>query len=1011
MPVASGLAELRIAPAAGPHGPAMRLDYDFERGGGFVVARKPLDRPLPESWEIRFAVRGAAPANRFELKLVDPSGRNVWWRYWDAFEVPADWRTVRVRSREVEFAWGPAGGGAPSRLGAVELAIVAGPGGRGTVWIADLRLEDRTYRGTPTVRASSAAPGCPPDAALDGDPATGWRSAAVPGPHRLAVDFGDEREYGGLVVRWAPGAAPRRFRVETSHDGLAWASAWTAEAAGDLPSFVYLPGAVSRHLALVLETDGRDAAGIADLAVQPFEFSRSVHAFFAHVARTEPRGRYPRWLGGEATYWTSVGLPDGDTCAIMNEEGMVEADRGTFSIEPFVHVDGRLLTWADAEATPALEDGWLPVPSSVRGAAELTLRTTAFAGRRRGVALLYLRYRLANGAGHARRARLFVALRPFQVTPPWQADADLGGMRRIETLAWDGEAAWVDGTRAVVPLTAPSGFGAAAFADGAITRWLARGGLPARTAVADAFGYASGALAFDCDLAPGAARDVWLAVPFGAADGRTVARVRGADGAAALADAVRDWRARLGGVTFHLPAGAGEPAAVARTAVGHVLVQRAGPALQPGPRRYARSWIRDGATMAAALLRLGRDAEAAAFVRWYAAHQRADGTVPCCVDRRGPDWRPEHDGQGELIFAVMECFRFTGDRAFLAALWPAVRAAVDRLETLRAARLGPEWDAPERRARRGLLPESASHEGYLAHPVHAYWDDFWALRGYRDAAAMAAVLGADGDARRIAAVGDGFRADLRASIARTIAERGIDYVPGSVEWADFDPAATAVAVGLLDALDDLPRAALERTFDRYLEDFARRRRGDLDWSRYSAYEIRIVAALVRLGRRADAVALLDALLGDRRPRAWNQWPEISWRDPRSPGHLGDVPHAWIGAEYVLAFRTLLAFERGDEALVLAAGVPATWLENGATVGADGLPTHWGRLDFRLRREEAGTLRLSLAGDVRLPPGGIVVRPPLPRPLVAVEVDGRPTAGFDGESATIRACPAEVVLRT
>ena len=44
-----------------------------------------------------------------------------------------------------------------------------------------------------------------------------------------------------------------------------------------------------------------------------------------------------------------------------------------------------------------------------------------------------------------------------------------------------------------------------------------------------------------------------------------------------------------------------------RAAVAHILVVRDGPALQPGPRRYTRSWIRDAATMSAALLRLRSD--------------------------------------------------------------------------------------------------------------------------------------------------------------------------------------------------------------------------------------------------------------------------------------------------------------------------------------------------------------------------------------------------------------------
>jgi hypothetical protein len=41
------------------------------------------------------------------------------------------------------------------------------------------------------------------------------------------------------------------------------------------------------------------------------------------------------------------------------------------------------------------------------------------------------------------------------------------------------------------------------------------------------------------------------------------------------------------------------------------------------------------------------------------------------------------------------------------------------------------------------VPESISHEGYASQPRHSYWDNFFVLRGLKDAAAMAAVLGED----------------------------------------------------------------------------------------------------------------------------------------------------------------------------------------------------------------------------------------------------------------------------
>jgi hypothetical protein len=1004
--VASGQAELALSQDAGPDGRALRLDYDFKGGGGFVVARKSFPRAMPTTWALELRVRGAAPPNKLELKLADPSNRNVWWWHRDAFEFPAEWQTLRIRSSEVEFAWGPAGGGALGELGALEIAIAAGPGGAGSVWIADLRFEDLELREPPRARASSAAPGHPPESTLGGSPSSAWRSAPGAAPQWLALDFGREHEYGGLVIDWEPGAEARAFEVQASDDGAAWRTLWSARQAEGPRSYVYLPGGGrSRHLRLQLvgRAAGATAFGIRAIDVRPFAFSRSLADFFHAVAANERRGLHPRWLHREQSYWTPVGIEGGASAAILNEEGMLEPDRGSFSLEPFLFADGELVTWADAETSVALARGCLPIPSVRWRRGALTLAITAFATAGGGEAAARVRYRVENADSATARVRLFVALRPFQVTPPWQAFEGLGGPSAIRALAWRDGSVVVNGSRRVLPVPPADGFGAAAFEQGGLLRELARGELPARAEVTDEFGHATGALAWDLALPGGDAGEVEVAVPFAEQPAR-------AAGDVTLEGVTREWERALGAVRIRLPTTAREAVDALRTATAHVLVCRDRAAIQPGPRRYTRSWIRDGATMSAALLRMGRADAVRDFLRWYAPHQAADGNVPCAVDRSGPDWLPEHDSHGQLAFTAAEHFRLTGDRALAAELWPRVARAIDYLERLRETRCTPEFRTPDKRACFGILPESASHEGYLAHPVHAYWDDFWALRGVGDAALLAEALGDDAQAARLARLRDSLGECLYASIEATIAARGLAYVPGSVEWADFDPTATATAIATTDAAERLPTAPLAWTFDEYLRGLRRRKSGELDWNNYSAYEIRILGALVRLGRREDAHELLEFFLADRRPRAWNQWPEISWRDPRSPGHLGDVPHAWIGAEYVLALLGMLAHERpSDGALVLAGGVSAAWLDAGE-VAVEGLPTWWGPLGYTLGRDGPCALRLELAAGLRVPPGGIVVRPPLPRPLAGVEIDGAPARDFAADGVTLRSVPARVVMR-
>ncbi len=218
---------------------------------------------------------------------------------------------------------------------------------------------------------------------------------------------------------------------------------------------------------------------------------------------------------------------------------------------------------------------------------------------------------------------------------------------------------------------------------------------------------------------------------------------------------------------------------------------------------------------------------------------------------------------------------------------------------------------------------------------------------------------------------------------RPARQRQLDFIPGSIEWADFDPTATANAIYLLDVPDGLDRVALERTFDAYLADWRAKRSGAVASTSYTPYEIRIIGALVRLGRRDAALELLRFFLSDRRPRPWNQWPEIAWRDLKAPAHIGDLPHTWIAAEYVLAVRSLFAYEReADRSLVVAAGLAAEWIE-GSGVQVSKMPTLYGSLSYSLRRADSRTLRFEIGGGVA---ARILLRPPLAAPLRSVMVE-------------------------
>jgi hypothetical protein len=876
------------------------------------------------------------------------------------------------------------------------------------VWFDDLVLTPLPnlgpYAGKPVASADAALTGHAAAALVDGDSTTAWRAAVSPKPIAVTLDFSRPREFGGLSLAWEPGREARDYDVSVSDDGRTWHVVRRVQTQMGGTHHLYLPDSESRYVRLVLRSGGARGLGLREVTVQPLEFGASRNTFFASVARTAPPGTYPRAFLGQRAYWTIIGSDGSRAKGLLNEDGAVDVGAGAFSLEPFLE-DSGLVTWHDVTRTARLEDGFLPIPSvEWTTSRALRLAITGWIVGSPEHPSLVVRYRVTNRGSATRRPTLYIAIRPFQVNPPWQVLGTPGGVARVDSIRWTGSALVVNGDRRVIPLRAPARVGTTTFDEGEIGERLRQGALPTASAVRDSAGAASAVLSYPLTLAPGDSADVALEVPLIpkspgllARGDRSVAR--------AFATAVAQWRTRLSDVTIDVPADTPLVDAI-RASVGWILATRKGAALEPGTRSYDRSWIRDGALMAAALLRFGYADVVRDYIAWYAPHQYPSGKVPCCVDARGADPVPEHDSNGEFIYLVMEYWRHTGDRALLERMWPRVVRAVAYLDSLRQTRRTPEYRTGDAQVFFGLLPPSISHEGYSAKPMHSYWDDFFALRGFKDAASIAAVLGHTAEATRFAAFRDEFETDLLRSLDLAMTQHKIDYLPGAADPGDFDATSTTIALSPVGEEHRLPQAALEHTFERYWANLQGRLE-DTTWDGYAGYEIRAAGAMLRLGWKARALALLRTFLNDREPPAWNQWPEVIYRDRHAPKFVGDVPHAWVAADFLRSATDLFAYEReSDSALVLGAGLDSTWLGNGGVHVA--VHTWWGPLRYSVRRESS-TVRFRIEAGVHVPPGGLVVRAPLPGRR-AVFVDAAETVSDSAGGVVVRRVPIDIVFQ-
>jgi hypothetical protein len=815
------------------------------------------------------------------------------------------------------------------------------------------------------------------------DTATVWGGSAIP-PRQLeaaatiSVKLPRPLPTTGLEVFW--GQTWRAARLETRDAKGRWQLLADDRAPqGDTSLLAARDAVIATELRLRVTAVPGKRPAIRRLRLLPPDRKMTPLRRYETVAARVHRTLFPLNVRNQQVYWTTVGVPAGLQKSIFDEFGNLEAWKGAPMVQPLWRAeDSRVYAAHGGSQDHSLRDGWMPMPAvEWTPEANLLVRSQAVTIEQGGQPVTLLRHRVQNKSQKKLSGELLLLLRPVQINPVWQS----GGIAQIHEVALEGTpaatAVRVNGRVLMHSLSPVHGRGAARFGahgEEEITQSLVWGAAPTALKAKDYDGLAAAYLSYAVKLAPGEVRDVVLAFPLGnkridvaagkVPEGLPIDRAallgRSEDPGHAydmLADQVAaQWNERLSHVRVELPDRSLND--MLRAQIAYMLINQTGPAIQPGPRNYNRAFIRDGSATALVLTRMGLPNIARDFMRWYTDHAlHENGLVSPILNNDGTVHKGyigsdlEHDSQGQFVNFVTDVARLDGGPATVKEYLPKVKLALQFLQELRQRTLVPgylaEREAPERF--RGIIAPSISHEGYSV-PTHSYWDAFWGLKGWHDGAWLSAALGnaeIETWARSQYAV---LRESVWASIRSTIAWKKTDLMPASADKGEFDPTSTSNGINPCNQGDLMPPDVLERSFDQYLRDVRKRDEPGGRWA-YTPYELRNVTTYVYLNRPAEAGEMLGSMLQHRRPLEWQVLAEVIHSRLRHPGYLGDMPHTWVGTEYVHALINMLMHE-ADDHLALLPGAQPAWLADGGLRVSE-LRTIYGKLSMSARQEEDG----------------------------------------------------------
>lgn len=459
-----------------------------------------------------------------------------------------------------------------------------------------------------------------------------------------------------------------------------------------------------------------------------------------------------------------------------------------------------------------------------------------------------------------------------------------------------------------------------------------------------------------------------------------------------------------------------------RTCRANLLILADDGQIHPGPTIYDSFWVRDSSVEGIACALSGdQDLSEQQFGRHYPTvfnfgYERLGpvslrGFFGGEHEKNDREW----DSNGQALWALGRFDRILGSsRSFGAGMfYPYI------IE-------GARW-LRDNRSAYGLLHSgwSAEHIGDKDKPH--YWDDFWGIAGLWEAAQLAQRIGAGAEAGEIWAIYDDLKQATADSIRWVLTEQArrgfwetfIPTGPGDVGRLDstmvgalayFHPCRLFMGSKLGADIDLAARLTVETIWSRFMDGGFRH---DSAWNCYGPYlTLQLAhsfllmgdvnrmdrclgwvvgnAGYARVSRYDGSADFWQVVLG-----AWNEqhcYP-IAKDFAEIPGrwwYMGDIPHGWACAEFMMLLRDILFFEADEDGsphIYLAPGVMPHWVKDGQSVKVVNAPTVFGtEFGFELiHNQTSKTVKIEI---LQQPPGHVgFIYPCRFGNVVSLSVDG------------------------